>query len=266
MTLLDLHMHSEYSEDAKPDASVEAICRASIARGLSVVALTDHKDFWFTKPPMYLDIEAQRRDIMRCQHMFEGQLTLLSGVELGQIHAGPAAAAYAKAYAFDEVIGSLHVRRKNDIDIYFQDWKHIDAHAFLEEYFSDLLCMVRQGGFDILAHVDYPLRVMKLPDNQPTFDGWEDRIAPVLRAIIDQEIALEINAAGLFGWQKQVGPPRFVLDMYRHLGGTMITVGSDSHCAPDAGRGIAECLAYAKQAGFREITVFQQRKPQAISL
>lgn len=265
--LLDLHMHSEYSEDAKPNASVEAICRASVARGLSIIALTDHKDFYFEQPPLFLDIDAQRRDVARCQREFDGALTLLSGVELGEIHACAEAAEYVVAYDFDEVIGSLHVRRSNDIDIYFQDWEKTDPDDFLEEYFADLLRMVRVGGFDILAHIDYPLRVMKRPDGvAPSFAGWEDRIEPILREIIDRDIALEINAANLFGWQKQVGTPRFILDMYRNLGGAMISVGSDSHCAPDVGRGIEQCLDHAREAGFHEIAVFRKRKAHAVSI
>lgn len=264
--LLDLHLHSQYSDDADPKATVESICRAAAARGIGTITLTDHKDFWFRHPPMALDIEAQRRDVARCQAEFAGQVRLLSGVELGQIHASPEAADYAAAYAFDEVIGSLHVRRSNDLDIYFQKWAEIDHDEFLSEYFEDLLCMVRRGGFDVLAHIDYPLRVMKLPDNHPTFVGWEDRIEPVLRELVAREIALEINAASLFGWQGAVGTPRFVLDMYRSLGGSMITVGSDSHSAENVGRGIPQCLAHAREAGFTEVVVFEKRRPHAVSI
>lgn len=264
--LVDTHMHSEYSEDAKPNASVDAICRAAIKRGLDVIALTDHKDFMFTKPPTMLDIDAQRRDIAAAQSRYAGELTVLSGVELGQIHASAQARAYADAYAFDEVIGSVHVRRSNDTDIYFQNFGEMDCDAFLREYFNEMLAMVRVGGFDILAHIEYPLRVMKRDDNHPSFDGFMAQIEPILRELIGREIALEINAAGLFGWLKAAGPAPQILELYRNLGGTMVTVGSDSHCAPDVGRGIEECYACAKRAGFRELIIYKKRKPSAISL
>lgn len=264
--LADLHMHSEYSEDAKPDASVASICRASAARGLNIIALTDHKDFHYNKHPMPLDIEAQQRDIARCRREFDGQLTILYGVELGEIHVSPEAPDFLAAYRFDEVIGSLHTMPPEDIDIYFLPYERMDCNAFLHTYFDELLKMVRCGGFDVLGHIDYPLRVMKREGYEPTFAGFEARLEPILRELIDREIALEINAAGLFGWQKQVGPPRFVLDMYRNLGGSMLSIGSDSHCAPDAGRGIEQCFAHARKAGFTELTVFRSRKPQAMAL
>lgn len=264
--LVDLHVHSEYSDDAKPNASIYEICKAAAAKNIKTIALTDHKEFYFTQPEMPLDIAAQQQDIVRCQTEFAGSLTILSGIELGQIHASAQAQAYIDAHVFDEVIGSLHVRRANDKDIYFQDYESIDQTAFLKEYFTDLLEMVRVGGFDILAHIEYPLRVMKLPHNMPSFVGFEAMIEPILREIIDREIALEINAAGLFGWQKRVGPEDFVLDMYRNLGGSMITVGSDSHCAADVGRGIAQCLARAKAFGFDELVIYRGRKPQPITI
>lgn len=264
--LLDLHMHSEYSNDAKPNASVEAICRTAAQRGFSVIALTDHQDYFYQNEPLIFDVEARQRDIARCQSEYAGALTILTGAEVGQVHAGTGAEAFIEAYAFDVVIGSLHVRRSNDTDIYFQPFAELDYDQFLDEYFTELLALACHGGFDVLAHIDYPLRVMKLADNHPTFVGWEERIAQVLRAIIERDIALEINAAGLFGWQKQVGPPRFVLDLYKNLGGSLLSIGSDSHCAPDVGRGIAECIAHAKDAGFHEITMFQNRKPQTVSI
>lgn len=263
---IDLHLHSEYSEDAKPDASVDSICRAAIGRGLDVIALTDHKDFYFTKSPSELDIHSLHRDISACQSQYAGQLTLLRGIELGEIHAGQEASEFAAAYDFDEVIGSLHVYRTNDTDFYFLPYASMDCNAVLRAYFTDLLEMARHGGFDILAHIDYPLRVMKLPGNHPTYRGFEAYIEPILREIIDQEIALEINAASLFSWRGQAGPEPFVLDMYRSLGGRMITIGSDSHCAPDVGRGLDDCIACAKQAGFTELTLFRKRHPETISI
>ncbi len=264
--MVDLHMHSEYSEDAKPNASVDAICRAAIDKGLDTIALTDHKDFFFTKSPMALDIQALSRDIAMCQQKYAGQLHLLRGIELGEIHASAQAMEFVQAYDFDEVIGSLHVYRPTDTDFYFLPFAQMDLDAVLRAYFTDMLDMVRHGGFDILAHIDYPMRVMKLPEYTPTYVGLEAYIEPILREIIVREIALEINAASLFSWRKQAGPEPFVLEMYYQLGGRMITIGSDSHCAPDVGRGLQACIDAAKGAGFTQLTVFRKRCAETISI
>ena len=57
----------------------------------------------------------------------------------------------------------------------------------------------------------------------------------VLGACIDHGYALELNAAGLAGWQKKVGPPQNILYEYRRMGGERISIGSDSHTLDTVG-------------------------------
>ena len=89
-------------------------------------------------------------------------------------------------------------------------------------------------------------------------------ITPVLKTTIDREIALEINAAGLFSFLNNVGPESFVLEEYKRLGGKMISIGSDAHYAKDIGRGIEECINHAINNGFEYVTIFENRKPNQI--
>ena len=122
------------------------------------------------------------------------------------------------------------------------------------------------GGFQILGHIDYPLRVMKLPDNHPTFARFMDRVELILRTLIARDIALESNAKSLMGWQKQVGPEEFVLTRYRELGGELITVGSDSHSPKTMGNGIEQAMNRLRELGFRNVYTFDHKKPVAIPL
>ena len=122
------------------------------------------------------------------------------------------------------------------------------------------------GGFDVLAHIDYPLRVMKHGDYVPSFDHYMDRVEQVLRACIDHGYALELNAAGLGGWMKKVGPPQDILYEYRRMGGERISIGSDSHALDNVGRGFDDCVKNARNAGFTSVTVFRERKPEQVAL
>ncbi len=262
---IDLHTHSGYSEDATARDSVHDTVQAAVHKGIAVHAITDHKDFCYHKPHHELDIEAVQRDIAQAKTDFAGQITLLSGIEIGQINAHPDAMDFMRTYQFDHVIGSLH-QMPNDIDIYFHAFETLDCHAFLIDYFAEVLRMVEFGGFDILAHIDYPLRVMKHGDYLPSFDNYMEWIHPVLQAVIVRDITLEINAAGLFGWQQKAGTPSNVLAEYARLGGKRISIGSDAHCAKDVGRGLEACIAHAKAHGFHEATYYQNRQPHTIAL
>ena len=99
-----------------------------------------------------------------------------------------AAAELAQAYPFDTVIGSLHVM-PNNVDFYDMDYDHLDQDALLRDYLAEAKKMIEFGGFDVFAHLDYPLRVMKRDNNQPSFENFMEWVTPVLRALIDRELA-----------------------------------------------------------------------------
>ena len=195
--LVDLHMHTEYSMDAQSPQSPLAKARAALARGLGIIAITDHLDFYHRHGPAEnRDIEVCVRAVRAAKEAFAGRLELLAGIELGQVHADPAADAFLRTHAFDLVIGSLHVM-PNDLDIYFHDFASLDCDAFLRGYFAQVLAMERHGGFDVLAHLDYPLRVMRREGYTPSFDQYMDRISGVLRECVSRGYALELNCLDL---------------------------------------------------------------------
>ncbi len=262
---VDLHMHTGYSADAAFPQTVADKVHACRAAGLDIIGITDHLDFYRTHGSAEnRDAEACLSDVRAAKEAAEG-IEVLVGIEIGQIHADPAADAFVRGHQLDMVIGSLHAM-PNDLDIYFHDYEHLDCDVFLQEYFDQVLEMEAHGGFDVLAHIDYPLRVMKHGDYVPSFDQYMDRVQQVLRTCIDHGYALELNAAGLAGWQKKVGPPQNILYEYRRMGGERISIGSDSHTLDTVGRGVADCTANALDAGFTTVTVFRGRKPEQVSL
>ena len=264
---VDLHSHSKYSFDAdKEPASIAEMAEAAAARGLDAFAVTDHYDLFRKAAPITHDIAAVGREIEETKPAFAGRVEILRGIELGEPHANPAMAQdILSQHRFDVVIGSLHAM-PNDLDLYFHDYAHLDCDALLRDYFSEVLAMERFGGFDVLAHLDYPLRVMKLPDNQPSFDNFGEFIAPVLREAVDRGYALEINASSLFSWMGHPGPDQWILREFKRMGGERISIGSDAHRAADLGRGMTECADWARQAGFDHVTLFRNRQPVRVSL
>jgi len=55
-----------------------------------------------------------------------------------------------------------------------------------------------------------------------------------------------------------------VLRWYRELGGQVLTVDSDAHSTKDLGKGIAEAIGLAREAGFEAVTLFEKREPRQL--
>ena len=56
-------------------------------------------------------------------------------------------------------------------------------------------------------------------------------------------------------------PSRQLLSLYRELGGTILTIGSDSHKPEHLGAYIPETKALLKELGYRQFCTFEGMKP-----
>ena len=174
---VDLHMHTGYSADAQYPQSIDDKIHACEQAGLDIIGITDHLDFLRSGGTRdNRDPEACAREVWEKRRPAgNGGIEVLAGMEIGQLHATPDADDFVRTHPFDMVIGSLHAM-PNDLDIYFHDFPNMDCDKFLHEYFDQLLLLEEHGGFDVLAHIDYPLRVMKHGDYIPSFDNYMDRV------------------------------------------------------------------------------------------
>ena len=100
------------------------------------------------------------------------------GVELGQPHHNPEEArALLQRHPYDMVIGSVHTLADGR-DIYYTPYPDKDAcREVLDIYFEDLENLLKFGDFDTLGHLDYPLRVMEGPWEEPTLAEYKEPVS-----------------------------------------------------------------------------------------
>lgn len=260
--LCDYHTHSINSADAK--YSVMEICRAAVEKELAEVAITDHfesenemQDYGQYKPDIYW------RDIQKARDRYKGRIKIKTGVEIGQPHwFQKISERLLNSYPYDYVIGSLH-RLSDNCSLYTMDYSTITLDKLCETYLKDLYNLAAGGNYDCIGHLDlikrYSIGYYK---TKITLMSHRDLLQEVLKKIIFQGKGIEINTSGLRQGPKETMPGLDVIKLYKSLGGEVLTIGSDAHNTCDVGEGIKEGIELAKEAGFKYITLFNNRLPE----
>lgn len=266
--ICDLHTHSRFSFDGS--TPLEVMLRSAVEHGVRILAITDHCDM--TRGPegfqYYLNQEpALIRDFQSVKPRFP-ELELLYGLELGNPMDLPEeTAALLRERTYDLIVGGLHFLSDGS-DIYKLDYSdEMAVDRMFRDYFTHMERMVDFGSFDTLAHLDYPLRMLrgKVP-SPPSILRYRDLVEPILEKLVRSGIALEINTRGTYDWQGRVGPEEWVLRRYRELGGRLVTIGSDAHAPQWIGAGYAQAAELLTRVGYDSYTVFRNRVPCQIPL
>ncbi len=268
MIPFDLHTHCTLSFDGK--SSAEDMVKRAVELGIKHYALTDHIDLG-EFPDKDFDLEATvagaKEQIPALQKKYAESTELLYGVELGQaVHDRELTEKLLAENDYDFVIGSTHFIRGHE-DFYFLNYTDTDVPELMRLYFEELLETAEWGMFDIMGHITYPLRYITGEHGiNVDLSEYGIIIDEILRTLIRNGKGIEINTSGLRQKYGRMFPDADTVRRYRELGGEILTIGSDAHCADDLGNGIEDGIAAAKEAGFDKIAIFKHREPMFIRI
>ena len=269
--LMDLHVHTDNSFDGHHSAIF--LCETAVEKGLRAVAFTDHVEMDFYRENRF-DRTAKQSffETVKARDAFTGQLIVCAGLELGQpLYNLPESEHLVQLYSYDVIIASIHnLRGKEDFYYLRRAGAQPDdqIHAMLSEYFDELLALAQWAKFDVLAHITYPLRYIYNEQGLGKIDmaPYAGQIDAVLEAAAQNNLALEINTAGLRQDYNRLVPDETILRRFRQLGGQRVTVGSDAHYADHVGLNIGCGMELAQRCGFEHITLFKQRDAIAVEI
>lgn len=261
----DSHVHTEWSWDA-PSGSMLGSCERALQLGLPAIAFTEHVDYTVWTPteaelalndyppgiadggvitPPAFDVAGYHDAVQECRERYP-QLRILSGLELGEPHWYAAAVAQVLSSGpFDRVLGSLHCLA--DRGGYAEPdglFEHRDPAEVIRSYLAEVAELVCSAApFEILAHIDYPVR--DWPATAGRFDpgDFEDEFRHALRCTAESGRALEINT--------RVPLDAQILRWWHEEGGQAVSFGSDAHEPETVARGFAGVAQFADAYGFR---------------
>lgn len=280
MALIDCHTHTQYSMDSEAD--INGMIERARELGLAAYAVTDHCECncWYPKEHYVnteffeyfnyaADFESSVSAVTALKERFDG-FDLICGTELGQaVHDLEIAEKVAADSRLDFIIASIHQIR-NAPDFFYINYRNMtsdELHKLLESYFLEISELCKWGKFDVLGHLTYCGRYMKIRHNiEPDFTPYEDIIYDSLKTLAENGKGIEINTSGIRQGYGSPFPSLKYVKMFREVGGEVISIGSDAHKVADLGSNIADGTEIAKLAGFDHVCYFKNRKPNFIKI
>lgn len=277
--MIDCHTHTAVSPDGYDNAaaSYNQACKLE----LKAIAVTEHveanRPFG---PENYTTVHSSDEHYFYNYEIFQKSMEtntevsvhtadtiFVNGIELGQAtHNFEFAEKIVSDERLDFTIGSMHELKGRD-DFAFLDYPNENIPSLLNEYFDELISLVKWGKFDVLGHITYPLRyICGDAGLEVNLSDFEDKIRTVFTELAAMDKGIEINTSGLRQKYGKTFPDINLIRMFRECGGKIISVGSDAHRTCDIGKGINKGCELAKSAGFEKVYYFRKHIPYGISL
>lgn len=128
-------------------------------------------------------------------------------------------------------------------------------------YYNELLALVRQyRHYSVLGHLDLIARYDDAPEDYP-FELLRPVLTQILTAVIAGGRGIEVNTSSRRYGLTGLTPSRQILSLYRELGGSILTLGSDSHKPEHLGAYLAETMAELRELGFTRFCTFRGMEP-----
>lgn len=244
---------------------------------------------WVTCPAFTLEAHCkrwkQRRDALR---VAQGPFLQLFGVEIGYYpQAIEQLNHFIRHFEFDQVIGSVHTFDGKDLNVVYDDLYQEPQDQVYRSYLRSCIDLVSSGfEMNILGHFDYVSRYAPTyEDPKMYYRDFSDEFDTLFTELINRGISLEVNTgytkARLRQHLKKSNGSRqsistlvheellmddAILRRYQDLGGSMISLSSDSHRPEDTGGFFAEHAQYLASLGVTHLTYFIDREPHTTPL
>lgn len=274
LNLVDYHIHTNYTRDAI--GTVEEYCKKAQELGLNEIAFTNHLIFpKFKNIPgiekaevskMTIDpdqIASHYQEIEKAREQFN--LKIKFGLEIDYFEDyEKEIEEVIKSHPFDFILGSVHfiggfvIGDPNGAIEFFRGRDVLEAY---KNYFSGLKKAIESRLFNVMAHPDiirkYAVQYANIP-----FEKYRGQVEDVVKALVKNEVGIELNTYGYIHPVNDSYPSIEFLKICKESGVKTVTIGSDAHAPAHLGSELEKGIEKLKSAGYKEITLFNRRKPE----
>lgn len=271
--IADYHVHTEFSDDSV--CPMETMIQRGIELGLNEICFTDHVDYgikldWGETagkcrledgiPVRNVDYAAYFRKIEQLQKQYKDKIQIRKGLEFGiQTGTIPQYEALFHQYQLDFVILSIH--EIGNQEFWNQDYQSGRSQKELNDtYYEELYRVICQyQNYSVLGHLDLIKRYD--PFGIYPFENNREIITKILQKVIEDGKGIEVNTSSFYYKLPDLQPCTEILRLYRELGGTIITIGSDAHKSEFLSDHIEDVKQKLRELGYTQFCTFEKMKP-----
>jgi histidinol-phosphatase (PHP family) len=260
MEITDSHTHTYLSNHGI--GTVDEVVASAVARGLNMVALTEHlplppsvDDGTFAMDADKVGFYIEQIDAARRKYP---NIEIITGTEIDWRHGAEGFILESIApHNFELLLGSVHMLTdaqgnhwEFDHPAYIDGWAERGEQSVWRSYFELWMqALASKVPFDIMTHPDLPKKL----GFKPLFDPME-LYENMATAAAKAGVMVELNTSGL---RKPVGEmyPAPALLRAFYQAGVPCTIGSDAHRPCDVARDFDQGYAVLRAAGYTYITV-----------
>lgn len=292
MKFEDYHVHTHFSDDS--NYLMEQVVQDALSMGMDEICFTDHVDYGIKKDRSELsekelekvadfvddaiglspdaivtnvDYPNYFKELNRLSDLYTDKIQIKKGLEFGiQSHTIEKYQSLFDTYKdqLDFIILSIH--QVEDKEFWNQDYqKGKSQDEVYTGYYNELYKVIQiYKDYSVLGHLDLISRY-DAQGNYP-FEKVKPIVQKILKQVIEDGKGIELNTSSIRYGLKDSTPAKEILELYKNLGGKIITLGSDSHTPAHLGKYIQDYKNYLKELGFSHYYTFEKMQPTAHTL
>lgn len=277
--LADYHVHTEFSNDSI--YPMEEVVKDAILLGIKDICFTDHVDYgpyrdWDDprgiqyrpgdegEPEQValtnVDYKKYFSMIEKMREKYREKIAIKAGLEFGvQTHTIPEYEKLFRSYPFDFIILSIH--QAGDQEFWTNEYQSgRTQQEYNEGYYKELLSVVlNYHNYSVLGHMDLIVRYDSY--GVYPFEKLKPLLTEILKTVIADGKGIEVNTSNHRYGLSDMTPSRDILKLYKELGGTIITIGSDSHKKEHLGAYIDWAKEELRKLGYTQFCTFEKMQP-----
>lgn len=261
---VDYHIHTILCNHAR--SSMEAYINKAVSMGFQEICFLDH--LTLTEPGHELSMTPEEvplyfNAVQILKKRYIGIINIKAGLE---IDFNPfyvdLLQKISGSYAFDVIGSSLHFPEGIDVVSRKSEWSRgeKDSDYIYGIYLESLDKMLDHSYFDIVCHLDL---VKKFGGNPSR--SFENEFNCIIEKISRKKLTVEVNTSGYTHPAKEAYPSFDIIKKCRKAG-VEISIGSDAHDTESIGQHYDTVLPLILKAGYKQLSVFTQRKRSEIPL